>query len=101
MPSARRPPNRKPEDGSAATYPDLGRILTSLQSVVSQLGQSVLNNNTSPPEAALDLDNSASSGQAISGGERAGAGGDRDMAAQPRSEGYGQGAAAVQRSAGA
>ncbi len=54
----------KPEDGSAATYPDLGRILTSLQSVVSQLGQSVLNNAT-PPEAALDLVNSASSGQAV------------------------------------
>ena len=35
---------KKPEDGSAATYPDLGRILTSLQSIVSQLGQSVLNN---------------------------------------------------------
>ena len=55
----------KPEDGSAATYPDLGRILTSLQSVVSKLGQSVLNNNTAPPEAALDLGNSASSGQAV------------------------------------
>jgi hypothetical protein len=55
----------KPEDGSAATYPDLGRISTLLQSVVSQLGQSVLNNNSAPPEAALDLVNSASSGQAV------------------------------------
>ncbi len=56
----------KPEDGSAATYPDLGRILTSLQGVVSQLGQSVLgNNNTAPAEAALDLVNSASSGQVV------------------------------------
>lgn len=53
------------EDGSAATYPDLGRILTSLQGVVSQLGQSVFgNNNAAPAEAALDLVNSASSGQA-------------------------------------
>lgn len=55
----------KPADGSAATFPDLGRILTSLQGVVSQLGQSVLNNNAAPPEAALDLVNSASSGQAV------------------------------------
>lgn len=55
----------KPEDGSAATYPDLGRILTSLQGAVSQLGQSVLNNNAAPPEAALDLVNSASRGQAV------------------------------------
>ena len=54
----------KPEDGSAATYPDLGRILTSLQSVVSQLGQSVLGNGAST-EAALDLVNSASSGKAL------------------------------------
>jgi hypothetical protein len=53
------------QGGGAATDPDLGRILTALQSVVSQLGQSVLNNNSVPPEAALDLVNSASSGQAV------------------------------------
>jgi hypothetical protein len=53
------------ENGSAATYPDLGRILASLQGVVSQLGQSVLNSNTAPGEASLDLVNSASSGQAV------------------------------------
>ena len=54
----------KPADGSAATFPDLGRILTSLQGVVSQLGPSILGNNAAQPEAALDLVNSAASGQA-------------------------------------
>jgi hypothetical protein len=53
----------KAEDGSAASYSELGRILTSLQSVVSQLGQSVLS-NTAPAEPALDLMNSAASGRA-------------------------------------
>jgi hypothetical protein len=57
--------DQKPEDGSAATYPDLGRLLTSLQGVVSQLGQSVLNNNSTASEPALDLVNSASSGQVV------------------------------------
>jgi hypothetical protein len=54
----------KPQDGSAATFPDLGRILTSLQGVVSQLGPSILGNSAAQPEAALDLVNSAASGQA-------------------------------------
>ncbi|MFI5509360.1 hypothetical protein ACIA48_17980 [Mycobacterium sp. NPDC051804] len=55
----------KPDEGTAATYPDLGRIVASLQGVVSQLGQSMLNSNAAPSEASLDLVNSASSGQAV------------------------------------
>jgi hypothetical protein len=50
------------DGGNATTYPELIRILSSLQSAVSQLGQSVT--GIGPVEPQLDLVNSAASGQA-------------------------------------
>jgi hypothetical protein len=52
----------EPEGADGGTYPELNRILASLQSTVSRLGQSVT--GTSPVEPGLDLVNSAASGEA-------------------------------------
>jgi hypothetical protein len=49
------------EGAGGGTYSELNRILASLQSAVSQLGQSVTG---TAPEPGLDLVNSAASGQA-------------------------------------
>ena len=47
----------------SATYPELGRVLASLQGVVSQLGQSV-RGPANAAEPTLDLVNSAATGEA-------------------------------------
>jgi hypothetical protein len=50
------------DGGSATTNADLNRMLASLQSALSRLGQSVT--GTTPAEPGLDLVNSAANGQA-------------------------------------
>jgi hypothetical protein len=51
-------------DRSTGSYPELGRIVGSLQGLVSQLGQQLGGLGSGPVEPSLDLGNSATTGQA-------------------------------------
>jgi hypothetical protein len=55
-------PEEESEGALGGTYPELNRILASLQSTVSRLGQSL--SGAAPVEPGLDLVNSAASGHA-------------------------------------